>query len=63
MFSEKLSQIDNQCISDMQMGNQNSPFCTNEEFRTVNGGGDFDPFDTSEGATRKKRGVLRHLSV
>ena len=49
MFSEKLAQIDSQCISDMQMGNQNSPFCINEEFRTVNGGGDFDPFDTSEG--------------
>ena len=49
MFSEKLAQIDSQCIFDMQMGNQNSPFCINEEFRTVNGGGDFDPFDTSEG--------------
>ena len=49
MFSEKLAQIDSQCINDMQMGNQNSPFCINEEFRTVNGGGDFDPFDNSEG--------------
>ena len=49
MFSEKLAQIDSQCINDMQMGNQNSPFCINEEFRTVNGGGGFDPFDNSEG--------------
>ena len=54
MFSEKLAQIDSQCISDMQMGNQNSPFCINEEFRTVNGGGDFDPFDTSEGESSIK---------
>ena len=52
MFSEKLAQVDSQCISDMQMGNQNSPFCIDEEFRTVNGGGDFDPFDTSEGRIR-----------
>ena len=28
---------------------QKSPFCINEEFRTINGGGDFDPFDNSEG--------------
>ena len=55
MFSEKLAQIDSQCIADMQMGNQNSPFCINEEFRTVNGGGDFDPFDNSEGK------ILIHL--
>ena len=49
MFSEKLAQIDSQCIADMRLGVQNSPFCINEEFRTVNAGGDFDPFDTSEG--------------
>ena len=27
MFSEKLAQIDSQCIADMRLGVQNSPFC------------------------------------
>ena len=63
MFSEKLAQIDSQCINDMQMGNQNSPFCINEEFRTVNGGGDFDPFDNSEGKIFGPLGQKKNSSL
>ena len=49
MFAEKLADIDDQCISDVQNRLSDSPFCINEEFRTINGGGDFDPFDNSDG--------------
>ena len=32
---------------DQATGVENSPFCVNEDFRTENGGGSFDPFDNS----------------
>ena len=48
MFAEKLADVDDQCISDIKNGLTDSSFCINEEFRTINGGGDFDPFDNSE---------------
>ena len=58
MFAEKLADIDDQCISDVQNGLTDSPFCINEEFRTINGGGDFDPFDNSEGKSKVNITIL-----
>ena len=58
MFAEKLADIDEQCISDVQNGLTDSPFCINEEFRTINGGGDFDPFDNSEGKSKVNITIL-----
>lgn len=47
-FAESLASITKQCSQDELDGNQNSPFCINEDFRTQNGGGNFDPLDESE---------------
>ena len=37
-----------QCEADMLAGEVDSKFCVNEKFRTLNGGGPFDPTDNSE---------------
>ena len=48
-FADRLASITAQCNTDIANGVENSPFCINEDFRTQNGGGSFDPFDESEG--------------
>lgn len=48
-FAEKLASINQQCSADQADGKTDSPFCINEDFRTENGGGAFDPFDETEG--------------
>ena len=47
MFAEKLSVVNSNCAADIQNGVVDSPNCINEDFRTVNGGGFFDPTDNS----------------
>merc|ERR1719361_2167281 len=47
-FADRLSTISAQCKQDKENGIENSPFCPNDDFRTHNGGGVFDPFDESE---------------
>jgi len=47
MFAEKMAKVNAQCEFDQATGVENSPFCVNEDFRTENGGGSFDPFDNS----------------
>lgn len=47
MFAEKMAEVNKQCENDMNNGVQNSQFCLNEDFRTLNGGGSFDPTDNS----------------
>lgn len=47
MFAEKMSVVNSQCEADLANGVTDSMFCVNDEFRTSNGGGNFDPFDNS----------------
>lgn len=47
MFAQKMAEVNKQCEIDMNNGVQDSQFCINEDFRTVNGGGNFDPTDNS----------------
>ena len=44
-----MASINQQCLADQADGKTDSPFCINEDFRTENGGGAFDPFDETEG--------------
>jgi len=46
-FAESMAKVNQQCEIDQSNGVVNSPFCINEQFRTAEGGGSFDPFDNS----------------
>ncbi|CBY07041.1 unnamed protein product [Oikopleura dioica] len=48
MFAEKLAGVNTQCEADMLAGETDSKFCVNEKYRTLNGGGPFDPTDNSD---------------
>lgn len=55
-FAEKLASINEQCSADQADGKTDSPFCSNEDFRTENGGGAFDPFNETEDGCFKNGG-------
>jgi len=56
MFAERLADVTAQCNADLANGITDSPFCPNEEFRTENGGGTFNPWDTSADGCFKNGG-------
>jgi len=52
-FAQKMATVNSNCESDIINNVTDSPYCINEAFRTLSGGGHFDPTDNTEAGCLK----------